>query len=498
MISDRKSEVLINNMMISRHSRKIAAGFTLLLGLMLILTLFDLSRMKIMQDKMEVIIQQHNVKHQLMMTMREGIFKRQVSMRDVVLAPDPFIADDKKTLFNSYALVIIQARNKFALMPLSDSEKEILENINKAMIVAYERQTTIIDKRIYNEQKISQAELNHAFDSQTQFIYWIDQMMNIQKNETQAAVMDAERSFADAKYAIFVLGGGALLLGIFIAVFVVRLTESQAKNVDTAMTNLAASRDELEQRVIKRTEQLSIAHDQALSSNKAKDVFLATMSHELRTPLNVITGYSELLEEIAEEENIRAMIPELKKIQAAAKHQLGLIDSLLDISKIEEGKLEIHPVEFDVEALVSEIEAASQSLMLKNHNKFEVDCAYGIGMMYSDNIRIRQILLNLISNAAKFTEKGLVKFNIRKDSSGDEIFFTVTDSGIGIPEVYIKKLFEKFSQEDSSTTRKYGGSGLGLSISKQLSELLHGNITVKSEKGKGSVFTLSLPVIYTT
>ena len=220
------------------------------------------------------------------------------------------------------------------------------------------------------------------------------------------------------------------------------------------------------------------------------------MSHELRTPLNIILGYSELLEEVAEEEGSKKIIPDLNKIQNAARHQMELINTILDISKIEEGKLEIQAIDFDVEQLLFEIEAAIKPLMSKNKNKFRINCMPGIGMMYSDNMRIRQILLNLLSNAAKFTEQGEISLNVSKNNKANEITFELKDTGVGIADVYMVDLFKKFTQADSSTTKKYGGSGLGLSISQQLCSLLGGSITVTSEIGKGSCFTLTLPITY--
>ena len=173
-----------------------------------------------------------------------------------------------------------------------------------------------------------------------------------------------------------------------------------------------------------------------------------------------------------------------------------MINTILDISKIEEGKFSLNAIDFDVEKLLFEIEAAAKPLMSKNNNSFNITCMHGIGMMYSDNMRIRQILLNFLSNAAKFTHDGEVSLKVTKDAKGNDITFEITDTGVGISNKYMKDMFDKFTQADSSTTRKYGGSGLGLSISKQLSELLNGSITVTSEVNKGSCFSLTLPIIY--
>lgn len=484
-------------MMISKHSRKIAISFAIVLALSLVMIVFDLSRMKLMQSKLDVITNEHNVKSALMMSMRHGIYERQVSLRNIMLMTDPFERDIGKTAFNSYALNIVTARDLFSSMPLNDEEKKVLKQINAAMVLAYEAQINLIDTSIYNEKKkITKQDLVKAFKTQEVFMDKVRQMIMLQKQATKEAVIDAGNSYQSAKSSVYILGGSALLIGLFVAILVIRLTESQARDVNNAMSEIEESHNLLEERVEIRTKELAQVRDEALASNKAKDIFLANMSHELRTPLNIILGYSELLEEIAEDEGEKKLIPDLKKIQGAAQHQLELINSILDISKIEEGKLEIQAIDFDVEKLLKEIEAAAKPLMSKNNNYFKINCTHGIGMMYSDNMRIRQILLNLLSNAAKFTEQGEVLLNVSKDINNNEITFEVKDDGVGINEVYMTDLFKKFTQEDSSTTKKYGGSGLGLSISKQLSTLLNGSITATSEMGKGSCFTLTLPIIY--
>ena len=484
-------------MMISKHSRKIALSFVIVLGLTLAMILFDLSRMKIMQSKLDIITKEHNVKSSLMMAMRHGIYERQVSLRNIMLLDDSFERDEGKTKFNSYALNIITARNLFSSLQLTQQEKKQLEKINEAMVLAYEAQINLIDRSIYeSSKKITKDDLFKAFKTQEVFMGRVKEMIDLQKQATKKAVMDAEHSYEAAKKSVYILGGSALLFGMLVAIFIIRLTESQARDVKDGILEIKRANELLEERVKKRTEELAQARDEALAFNKSKDIFLANMSHELRTPLNIILGYSELAEEIAREEKNKKIIPDLKKIQDAAHQQLSLINSILDISKIEEGKLDICAVDFDIEQLLSEINNAAQPLMAKNNNHFILNCANGIGMMYSDNMRIRQILLNLISNAAKFTKNGTVCLNVTKDSSGDAIKFEVQDSGIGISKSYMKDLFSKFTQADSSTTKEYGGSGLGLSISKQLCSLLNGNLSVESKEGKGTSFTLTLSVIY--
>ena len=485
-------------MMISRHSRKIAISFIVVLSLSLALITYYLNSMNIMQSKLDSITKEQNVKTSLMMTFQQGVYERQVSLRNILLMDDPFERDLGKAEFNSYAVGVVQARSSFMAMSLDMKEKKLMTELIEAMKVAYDAQLNMIDASIYNNRlRFTKEEIDGAFKTQTVVLDLVKQMVGLQKEATRKAVMDAENSYKESKKSIFLLGGSSLVFGFLIAVFIIRFTESQVRKVSETMSELEESHNELEYRVNERTEQLAQARDEALASNKSKDNFLATMSHELRTPLNIIIGYSEMLEEQAEEDKIKGFAPDLRKIKSAAIHQLKLVSSILDISKIEEGQLEINPVEFDIEKLVAEIEESARPLVKKNNNVFEVKCMAGIGMMYSDNMRIHQILLNLLSNSAKFTTDGRVSLTISKEKKGQEIIFEVQDTGVGISVSYMNDLFDKFTQADSSTTREYGGSGLGLSISKQLSKQLYGDITVTSEKDKGSKFTLKLPVTYT-
>lgn len=481
----------------SIHSKKIAISFALVLGLMLVMILFDLSRMKVMQEKLDIIVKEHSVKTGLMMTMRNGIYERQVSLRNILLMDDVFQRDQGKMVFNNFAANIIQARNDFSEMPLNEQERTILDEINQAMRVAYSAQVKLADKSIYqNDVKITQEDINSTFVTQEAFIQSLDKMIKLQKEATQNAVMDAEKSYSDATTSIYVLGGSALLLGSLVAFFIIRLTTAQANKVNHAMIELEDARERLEERVKIRTAELAYARDEALASNKAKDTFLATMSHELRTPLNIIVGYSELLEEASDSIDTELLNADLRKIQVAANHQLKLINSLLDISKIEGGKLDLVPHDFDIESLIKEVSSSAAPLMSKNNNKFIIKCSYGIGMMYSDKMRALQILLNIISNSAKFTTDGEVTLDVYKSKNGDDIIFDIIDNGVGIAEKYLNTLFDEFTQEDSTTTRQYGGTGLGLSISRKLAKLLNGDITVKSVKDKGSTFSIRLPIIY--
>ncbi len=259
------------------------------------------------------------------------------------------------------------------------------------------------------------------------------------------------------------------------------------------------SRDELAQVAVSFNNiasELMVARDQALESNRAKSTFLANMSHELRTPLNAIIGYSELIEEEMVDEGQDEFVPDLKKIQTAAAHLLTLINDILDLSKIEAGKMELFMEPVDISTMVNEVTNTILPLVEKNGNRLEVKCPDWVGSIQTDLTKTRQILFNLLSNASKFTLKGLVKLDVdRRVENGDEVVsFTITDSGIGMSSEQLIKLFKDFSQADSSTTRKFGGTGLGLSISRRFAQMLGGDITVTSQISVGSSFTLKLPV----
>jgi signal transduction histidine kinase len=241
--------------------------------------------------------------------------------------------------------------------------------------------------------------------------------------------------------------------------------------------------------------QLNVAIQKAEQASKAKSEFLAKMSHEFRTPLNAIIGYSELLKEELEEIHEPSSLADLDRIHTSAKHLLALINDILDISKIEAGKMEIHIETFEIRQMVREVLSTVRDLVQKNGNELVFDYTNDLGFMTSDPVKLKQILMNLIGNAGKFTHDGRVMLNVYRFISNGSYWlrFQVKDTGIGISSEDQKKLFQAFTQVDDSTTRKYGGTGLGLAITQRFVQMMGGNITVESASGQGSTFEVQLP-----
>ena len=246
--------------------------------------------------------------------------------------------------------------------------------------------------------------------------------------------------------------------------------------------------------LIRAKDEAETAKAEAEAANVAKSQFLANMSHELRTPLNAVIMYSELLQEEAVDRGVESFVPDLDKIRAGGKHLLALVNGVLDLSKIEAGKMDLYLETFDIASMVRDVATTVEPLIHKKANQLLLNFSPDIGSMHADLTKVRQVLFNLLSNAAKFAENGTITIDIVRDAGpGGWITFRVSDTGIGMSPEQLQKLFQPFTQADASTTRRFGGTGLGLVISKRFCQMMGGDIVVESRTDEGSTFTVRLP-----
>ena len=292
--------------------------------------------------------------------------------------------------------------------------------------------------------------------------------------------------------------GGLFAVYLIMLAFVRRADvqiKQRARDREAHVREIKRLNESIDQSLQDATRDLVIARDQAVRANETKSSFLANVSHELRTPLNAIIGYSEFLLESHEGPRDAPILDDIRKIQQAGRNLLLLVNDILDLSKIEAGKMELQPVEIKLEQLLMELRDLVRPLVDARGNTLEIRHVNTVKTIFADRLRLRQVLLNLIGNAAKFTDRGDIRVDVRANPADPEnsVEITVSDTGIGMSESELAKLFEAFTQANSSISERYGGTGLGLAISQKLCKMMGGNLSAKSSLGDGTAFTVHLP-----
>lgn len=403
--------------------------------------------------------------------MREAANQRALSLYRMSVLEDPFEQDEEYLNFRSQGTNFLKAR--LALVEAGE---------RKEALAAWLEAQPLIQQGTKNQfavtDRISEGDIAGAHEllatevipNQNNVLTHLTHMLDLEKKhvafELDQINVTSDRVFLQVSF----LGGIAMIIGIIIAFFVIRTTTRSEQN-------------------------LIQAQNEAQVANQHKSLFLANMSHELRTPLNAIIGYSEMLEEEAMDMGEQSFVSDLDKISSSGKHLLNLINDILDVSKIEAGKMEFFPEEFRFSSLTNEISNTMKPLLAQNNNRLSIEPADFNETLYTDLTKLRQTIFNLLSNASKFTEFGeiSVKLSTFNKQGKRWIKIAISDTGIGMDEEQLSKLFVPFTQVDASTTRNYGGTGLGLTISKRFCELMGGDISVTSHSGAGSTFTISIP-----
>ena len=440
-------------------------GFGAMLALMGFITVVGFLGMEKIQNRAEIIVSDRMEKMQLVVQMRAAARERTVLLQRMILLDDPFERDDEFMLFNRQGAIFAQARLSLLNSPLSKVEKDLLNSQGKITGIGVPQQNKIVDLVAQDEMEQAQTLLvEQSIPLQDSVLTVLTELYEYQRQAAADAVVEAENANHEARVWMLWLSAAAGVIGIIIAVF-----------------------------VGKRTSQASSAREKYMAeikyASEAKSSFLANMSHEIRTPLTAIIGFAEasLDSDQSPEERLGAF----RTIVRSGKHLLQIINDILDLSKVEADKLEVERIPLSPFQIIADVESIVRMQALDKGLDFKIKYDFPLpSKIESDPIRLKQILINLCSNAIKFTHCGRVQINLNCNSDEQLLRFSVIDSGIGLNKEQITKIFSAFTQADSSTTRKYGGTGLGLSLSKRLAEMLGGTLEVISEPDIGSRFDL--------
>lgn len=452
----------------------VKAGFTSMLVLMLICGLFALYQLKNISLTMTDTLATNSKKIVHVVLMRDAIRQRQIIMADMLSMADAFEREESRLEFFQLAGVFREERAKLIKLPIDDSEKKLLKKISNHLLLAQplNREAANILVQDHTSEK-GRGLIERAQVSQKILYRLLGELITLQDENTQNFVKISREKYGTTLWLSILFGVLISLIAWLIARIVARIITQ--KNEELLINN-------------RKLKEVSV---HAIEATRTKSEFLAIMSHEIRTPLTAIIGFAELLSERST--HIEDRISITKTIIKNGKHLLRIINDILDVSKIEANRMDFEKIYFSPVELISDVEEVIEKQFKVKGIQLSVEYDFPLpNVICNDSLRTKQIILNLCSNALKFTKAGSVYINIRCDVEEEKIFFTVKDSGIGLAEEQEDKIFDAFTQADSSTTRKYGGTGLGLSLSKQFAEKMGGTITVESTQGVGSQFCVSI------
>jgi len=450
----------------------LAAGFGTILGLSVMLMLIWYSSVAETNQKINVIVNIHNEKTTLLSSMRDIARSRVLSIHRLRLLKDTFEIDQEIAKFGQLEGKLIATRLKFLKLPMDQMEQDLWKKILPLVEIGQHSQKNALE--LIQQKKYADADhilFDYVIPAQSSVMRQLTAFLELQRKASKEAVKVVTKANEQALFSTTILGTVVTFIGILIAALSIRRT----RHAEIVLLRAGKA-----------------AHE----TNRLKSEFIAKMSHELRTPLNAIIGFSEVLEEDALEAGNDLYVKDLKKIQLAGYNLLASINNVLDLSKLEAGKLRLHPQEFSIQQMIEETLSTIGDLAIKNNNTVKMHCENEIGLMYADESRVRQSLFNLLSNACKFSKNGVVTLDVKKETEPgykECVHIKVTDTGIGIEHEQLKNLFQPFAQLDSSINRSYGGTGLGLVLAKRFCELMGGDLVATSQKDVGSTFTIKLP-----
>jgi len=479
---------------VTRQVFLIVMGFMSVVLILLVATIMSLSHLSAQNEHLKLLGQQ-GTKSELIYTMRQAMRERMLNVSNLASLRTPFAIESEWNTYKKNTTQFLSARDTVINIGVTSAEEETFQALNELLESSQALMGSVIALMLDQHYVEANAKISLLENANENIHAKLTELLQVKQHLNQQAINDANVGYSTTRTRIFLLDVLAIILCLSIITFVVRSISDTQETLTNTLTALESANEHLEERVFERTQDLMGARDAALEANKAKSRFLANMSHELRTPLNAIIGYSDMLIEDAEDLGYKEQLEDLSKIQSAGKHLLSLISDILDISKIEAGKMQVLPEKFVLHDLLQEIINTMKLLMEKRKNAFEFYYDEAVKYMYTDPIRVRQIIFNLLSNATKFTEQGTITLRIEQKLQGEKswVVFIVKDTGIGISQAQQDKLFQAFVQVDNSATRKYDGTGLGLAISRRFCKLMDGDIVVESKLGNGSQFTVTLP-----